>query len=435
ACNKEPPNFCDRIVKNSVCNKAKNECFCRKGFVVVKEGDSVALLTDLKCRVDADCVHVNRSSCHPGAGYCTCPGNTIFVPQLNACRTKLFDRKSLICASCLQEGGDCFAFEHGDHMQEEGSPQFERYGCVCPNLRTNTQFRDPSRPQRTCGAQLADIGDLCNEEDLRCRSPLATCRFIEEAQWGAMTYGTCTCPPEYIPVFQKLLRFYECFQTVCENALLLVCYVPHWDAPYEELIHQMDTGAAHACLESATITAGTAVHLKKASLFDENGRDFISTSANTAAAAGADLWRTMMLKLSVHTPTTKNVTYNTPYCTQVDLINDPAPEYGIRLYNMGGGRTKYQGTVVIVMEDSLLNPTEDLRLPFSCIDQKITRERQEEIFQSLNTNVNVSMTILNENLQEVDQVSEGENISLRFNLLPGSNGAKCIQRSVFEYSF
>ncbi|VDM20486.1 unnamed protein product [Hydatigera taeniaeformis] len=88
ACNKESPSFCDRIVRNSVCNRVKNECFCRKGFVAVKEGDSVAcktLLTDLKCRVDADCVHVNRSSCHPGAGFCTCPGNTVFVPQLNAC--------------------------------------------------------------------------------------------------------------------------------------------------------------------------------------------------------------------------------------------------------------------------------------------------------------------------------------------------------------
>lgn len=103
-------------------------------------------------------------------------------------------------------------------------------------------------------------------------------------------------------------------------------------------MHQMDMGAAYARLESATITAGTAVNLKKASLFDENGRDFISSSANTAAAAGADLWRTMMLKLSAHTPTTKNVTYNKPYCTQIDLINDPAPEYGIKLYNMGVSR-------------------------------------------------------------------------------------------------
>lgn len=45
ACNKEPPSFCDRLVKNSVCNRAKNECFCRKGFVAVKEGDGVACKT------------------------------------------------------------------------------------------------------------------------------------------------------------------------------------------------------------------------------------------------------------------------------------------------------------------------------------------------------------------------------------------------------
>ncbi|KAM7542410.1 hypothetical protein Aperf_G00000007821 [Anoplocephala perfoliata] len=482
ACNKEDPNFCDRIVRNSVCNKAKNECFCRKGFVAVKEGDSVAcktLLTDLKCRVDADCVHVNRSSCHPGAGYCTCPGNTVFVPQLNACRTKLFDRKSLVCASCLQEGGSCFAFEIGDQVQEEGAPPFERYGCVCPNLRTNTQFRDPSRPQRTCGAQLADIGDLCNEEDLRCRSPLATCRPLEETSWSLVTYGTCVCPPEYIPVFQKLLRFYECFprlsfaekscqqcvknegecyrlteskmeckcppdrsnahssdgtnsgvckfrhiQTVCENALLLVCYVPHWYAPYEDFSTQMDVGTAQVRLESAGLTAGPAARLKKASLFDEHGRDFISLSASTAAAAGAELWRAMMHKLSAHTPAAKNVTFNSPFCTQIDLLNDPAQEYGIRLYNMGGGRTKYRGAIEVVIEDSHQNPTRNLHLPFSCIDQKISRERQEEIFQSMNMNANVSLTIVNENLQEVDQIGDGENISLLFSLLPTNNGVQ-----------
>ena len=45
ACNKESPTFCDGIVRNSVCNRAKNECFCRKGFVAVKEGDSVACKT------------------------------------------------------------------------------------------------------------------------------------------------------------------------------------------------------------------------------------------------------------------------------------------------------------------------------------------------------------------------------------------------------
>lgn len=124
-------------------------------------------------------------------------------------------------------------------------------------------------------------------------------------------------------------------QTVCENALLLICYVPHWDAPYEDISAQMDMGTAQVRLESAATTAGPASRLKKASLFDEHGRDFISSSANTAAAAGAELWRAMMLKLSAYTPAAKNVTFSSPFCTQIDLISDPAPEYGIRLYNMG----------------------------------------------------------------------------------------------------
>lgn len=52
-----------------------------------------SVLTDLKCRVDRDCVHVNRSSCHPGAGYCSCPGNTIYVPEKHACSK--YDKRKL----------------------------------------------------------------------------------------------------------------------------------------------------------------------------------------------------------------------------------------------------------------------------------------------------------------------------------------------------
>ncbi|KAL5963584.1 hypothetical protein TSMEX_008686 [Taenia solium] len=514
ACNKESPSFCDRIVRNSVCNRVKNECFCRKGFVAVKEGDSVAcktLLTDLKCRVDADCVHVNRSSCHPGAGYCTCPGNTVFVPQLNACSKsyplsdithiasphcptnldasgkKLFERKSLTCASCLQEGGSCFAYDESDNFRTEGAPPFERYGCVCPNLRTNAQFRDPSRPQRTCGAQLVDIGELCNDEDLRCRSPLATCSLLEETGWPEMSYqsdtnfGTCTCPPEYTPVFQKLLRYFECFpklslqekschqciknggecyrltetrtdckcpldrsnshtsdnadsglcrfrhvQTVCENAILLVCYVPHWEAPYEEMAVRMDSGTAEACLEpaSSVIVAvgpldGATCCLKKATHLEERTRDFSNSAASTTVIT--DLWKTMLLKLSARSPAFRNSTLNTPYCAQIDLVNDPSADCGIRIHDIGGGRTRYQGTVEVVMEESLFNPARDLRLSFSCIDHRLARERREEMLQYRQVNVNVSMAIVNEHLQEVEQVAEGENISLWFSLLPSNS--------------
>ncbi|KAL5108214.1 hypothetical protein TcWFU_009733 [Taenia crassiceps] len=493
ACNKESPSFCDRIVRNSVCNRVKNECFCQKGFVAVKEGDSVAcktLLTDLKCRVDADCVHVNRSSCHPGAGYCTCPGNTVFVPQLNACRTKLFERKSLTCASCLQEGGSCFAYEDSDNIRTEGAPPFERYGCVCPNLRTNAQFRDPSRPQRTCGAQLVDVGELCNDEDLRCRSPLATCSLLEEAGWPEMSYqndanfGICTCPAEHIPVFQKLLRYFECFpklslqekschqciknggecyrltetrtdckcpldrsnsftsentdsglcrfrhvQTVCENAILLVCYVPHWEAPYEEMAVKMDSGMAEACLEpsSSVVVAvgssdGAACCLKKATHLEERARDFSNSASSTTVIT--DLWKTMLLKLSARSPALRNSTLNTPYCVQIDLVNDPSADCGIKIHDIGGGRTRYQGTVEVVMEESLFNPARDLRLAFSCIDHRLARERREEMLQYRQANVNVSMAIVNEHLQEVEQVAEGENISLRFNLFPSNSDAQ-----------
>ncbi|KAF8566961.1 hypothetical protein P879_03074 [Paragonimus westermani] len=89
ACAAYDDEFCSRQVENSICNKLKNECFCRKDFVAIRENGRVTcktLLTDLKCRVDRDCVHVNRSSCHPGAGYCSCPGSTTYVPQLHACR-------------------------------------------------------------------------------------------------------------------------------------------------------------------------------------------------------------------------------------------------------------------------------------------------------------------------------------------------------------
>ncbi|CAH8659327.1 unnamed protein product [Heterobilharzia americana] len=60
ACSQYDAEFCSRQVENSVCNQVKNECFCRKGFVAIRENGRVTcktLLTDLKCRVDRDCVH------------------------------------------------------------------------------------------------------------------------------------------------------------------------------------------------------------------------------------------------------------------------------------------------------------------------------------------------------------------------------------------
>ncbi|CAH8642968.1 unnamed protein product [Heterobilharzia americana] len=80
-----------------------DECFCRMGYVAIRENDEVVcrtLLTDLSCRVDSDCVHVDFSVCHPGAGKCICPGNTIYVTHLHACRNKLFHQNHDACNIC-----------------------------------------------------------------------------------------------------------------------------------------------------------------------------------------------------------------------------------------------------------------------------------------------------------------------------------------------
>ncbi|VDM33255.1 unnamed protein product [Hydatigera taeniaeformis] len=210
---------------------------------------------------------------------------------------------------------------------------------------------------------------------------------------------------------------------------MLVCYVPHWEAPYEELASRMDSGMAEACLESSSSVVvttgpwdGARCCLRKAIHLEERAHDFSNTIASSSAVT--DLWRTMLLKLSARSPASRNTTLNTPYCVQIDLVNDYSADCGIRIYDIGGGRTRYQGTIEIVMEESLLNPARDLSLTFSCIDHRLARERRDEMLQRRQTNVNVSMAIVNKHLQEVEQVKEGENISLRFSLHPSNSDAQ-----------
>ncbi|TPP66462.1 hypothetical protein FGIG_01803 [Fasciola gigantica] len=88
-CLHEGDSFCTRRVANSMCSTEKNECFCKPGYVSIQESYGITcktLLTNLKCQVDADCVHVFNSACHPGAGLCACPSGTIYVAQDHACR-------------------------------------------------------------------------------------------------------------------------------------------------------------------------------------------------------------------------------------------------------------------------------------------------------------------------------------------------------------
>ncbi|TGZ71313.1 hypothetical protein CRM22_002718, partial [Opisthorchis felineus] len=45
ACAAYDVEFCSRHVENSVCNKVKNECFCRKDFVAIRESGRVTCKT------------------------------------------------------------------------------------------------------------------------------------------------------------------------------------------------------------------------------------------------------------------------------------------------------------------------------------------------------------------------------------------------------
>ncbi|KAA0185998.1 hypothetical protein FBUS_01153, partial [Fasciolopsis buskii] len=140
-CRPHGDGFCHNRVRESLCSAEKDECFCKHGFVAIQDGkriictkrkfspnricqmptedqlmeiskrDKKALqtvptceiflsctvmklrwlpfffpvLTDLQCQVDADCVHIHNSKCHPGVGVCACPAGTIFVPEFEAC--------------------------------------------------------------------------------------------------------------------------------------------------------------------------------------------------------------------------------------------------------------------------------------------------------------------------------------------------------------
>ncbi|CAH8604293.1 unnamed protein product [Dicrocoelium dendriticum] len=242
ACAAYDEEFCSREVENSVCNKEKNECFCRKGYVAIRENGRVTcktLLTDLKCRTDRDCVHVNRSSCHPGAGYCSCPGSTIYVPQQHACRSRADHARDSICKVCQEAGGVCFYYEPNELDAEEVRHNPNLIGCVCPGQGKFTRIRSPSWAEHICSGELVGIGEKCDQYAFICRSKNAICnelRFNQRSQIDSASntapvfsnqasvhisvdqVSLCQCPAGTIPVYQSTLDYFECFPKLAHNA-------------------------------------------------------------------------------------------------------------------------------------------------------------------------------------------------------------------------
>ncbi|CAH8627183.1 unnamed protein product [Schistosoma rodhaini] len=118
-CLQEGDAYCMRRVANSMCSIEKNECFCKPGYVSIQESYGITcktLLTNLKCQVDSDCIHVVNSACHPGAGYCACPGGTIYVSQDNACRQSVENNQNPFCLKCRQANGVCYHYSSSNQI-------------------------------------------------------------------------------------------------------------------------------------------------------------------------------------------------------------------------------------------------------------------------------------------------------------------------------
>ncbi|KAF7261736.1 hypothetical protein EG68_01052 [Paragonimus skrjabini miyazakii] len=242
ACASYDDEFCSRQVENSICNKLKNECFCRKDFVAIRENGRVTcktLLTDLKCRVDRDCVHVNRSSCHPGAGYCSCPGSTTYVPQLHACRNRIEYTRDTVCETCHQAGGVCFLYEKYELFADELRYNQNRIGCVCSGMGRFTRIKTQNWTSDICSGELVDIGFPCDEKTSFCRSKNAVCRSLNPTHFTQSSQSTiwpkhteeigeqvhhsrdisvCQCKENTVSVYQKTLDYFECFPKLAHVA-------------------------------------------------------------------------------------------------------------------------------------------------------------------------------------------------------------------------
>ncbi|KAF5395177.1 hypothetical protein PHET_06469 [Paragonimus heterotremus] len=101
-------------------------------------------LTDLKCQTDRDCVHFENSVCHPGAGFCTCPGETVLVVQEYACRNLAKDLRNAVCQSCVRRQGTCYrSAKLGSRIQNEKPLQQTSFKPVNNGTDSKSHYGEP----------------------------------------------------------------------------------------------------------------------------------------------------------------------------------------------------------------------------------------------------------------------------------------------------
>ncbi|CAH8635493.1 unnamed protein product [Heterobilharzia americana] len=435
ACSQYDAEFCSRQVENSVCNQVKNECFCRKGFVAIRENGRVTcktLLTDLKCRVDRDCVHVNRSSCHPGAGYCSCPGNTIYVPERHACRSRFVYPNDPICDACIHLNGMCYKYEPFDRVTADQRVNPNGVGCVCPDHRVSISTRTSDPFKYMCDGKLVDIGSECDDESLFCRSMNSICKPVQEELsltlaelhgtksnlWSenfsvgdrsrkSQIIRTCQCKPGSIPVYQTNLKYNECFKILpmkakkCQKCVDTggQCYDLNDDGTgdgcdcppsFSPTVYGKDNsetycGMAHVSVNCTngyfSICYYPHVYGPYNSLFD----DLMDHRSMVRLASGNYLTQTFILPTEggISSDNDNNNSHHySDFARQCALklengtaITESIDVWrlngicGIRVYKLNHDTVQYEGILEVLVNNSLRNPSRDKVIPLKCISR------------------------------------------------------------------
>ncbi|CAH8436798.1 unnamed protein product [Dicrocoelium dendriticum] len=101
-------------------------------------------------------------------------------------------------------------------------------GCACPDPDTD-ELEDEQNGivhvrqmelWRVYDGGLMDIGEICDDIELVCRSQRAMCLMEKRHDSGVTTVrrGRCTCPVNSVAVYQTNLRYHECFNRTERNS-------------------------------------------------------------------------------------------------------------------------------------------------------------------------------------------------------------------------
>ncbi|VDK72821.1 unnamed protein product [Dibothriocephalus latus] len=95
-----------------------------------------------------------------------------------------------------------------------------RHGSNASDMKENATI-DTIPNWAFCRAILVDIGGLCNDRDLLCRSKNARC-------FQANIPPTCQCKLNHIPIYQENLKYHECFPIAhCNTTEYKACANSH----------------------------------------------------------------------------------------------------------------------------------------------------------------------------------------------------------------